>query len=228
MLADGGRSDVRVIGGRYGLGSKEFTPAMVKAVFDELRRRAAQAPLHGRHRRRRHRPQPRRRRRLPDVDTRHRSAVFYGLGSDGTVGANKASVKIIGERAGPVRPGLLRLRLEEVGVDDRVAPALRARPDPLHLPRRRRPISSPATSSACSTGSTCSSSAKPGATFLLNAPYPADEVWEHLPGGDPAARSSSASCGSSSIDAARDRPRGWACPGGSTRSCSRASSRSPT
>ena len=45
----------RVIGGRYGLGSKEFTPAMVKAVFDELAKPAAQAPLHGRHRRRRDR-----------------------------------------------------------------------------------------------------------------------------------------------------------------------------
>ena len=54
---------------------------------------------------------------------------------DGTVGANKTSIKIIGEEHRPLRPGLLRLRLEEVGLDDRVAPALRARADPVDLPR---------------------------------------------------------------------------------------------
>src|SRR5262249_45701671 len=87
----------RVIGGRYGLSSKEFTPAMAKAVFDEL---AA--------------PRPKRHftvgivddvTRLslkwdPDFDTERDDvvrAVFFGLGSDGTVGANKNSVKIIGE-----------------------------------------------------------------------------------------------------------------------------------
>jgi pyruvate-ferredoxin/flavodoxin oxidoreductase len=95
-LAEAGRHGVRVIGGRYGLGSKEFTPAMVKAVLDELADDS-----------------PRRRFTVGIVDdvshssltvdpafripSRNRSAVFSALGSDGTVGANKASVKIIGE-----------------------------------------------------------------------------------------------------------------------------------
>ncbi len=93
----GDRPLPRVVGGRYGLSSKEFTPAMVKAVLDNLQ---AERPLNhftvG-----------------IDDDVTHRSlpfaagfgveqaeqvrAVFYGLGSDGTVGANKASIKIIGE-----------------------------------------------------------------------------------------------------------------------------------
>ena len=65
-------------------------------------------------------------------------ALFFGLGSDGTVGANKASVKIIGEGTGPVRPGLLRLRQQEVRLGHLVAPALRAAADPVHVPRGRR------------------------------------------------------------------------------------------
>ena len=92
----------RVIGGRYGLSSKDFTPAMAKAVFDELTRSRRRAPA------------------SPSASTTtcrhtsltvdpdfHRSsrptsvcAVFYGLGADGTVGANKNSVKIIAEDAG--------------------------------------------------------------------------------------------------------------------------------
>ena len=92
-----GRSDLRVVGGRYGLSSKEFTPAMVKAVFDNL----AQAS-------------PRNHFTVGiNDDVSHTSldsipdfsiepddvvrALFFGLGSDGTVGANKESIKIIGE-----------------------------------------------------------------------------------------------------------------------------------
>ena len=70
-LADGDRGAIRVIGGRYGLGSKEFTPAMVKAVLDEAGGRGTEAAVHGRHRRRRDRAEPRRRRRLP---RRHRTS----------------------------------------------------------------------------------------------------------------------------------------------------------
>ena len=114
-----------MIGGRYGLGSKEFTPAMAKAALDELNE-----------------PSPRRRFTVGIVDDVSgsslpvdrtsaptmptTSAVFYALGSDGTVGANKSSVSIIGEQSRDARPGLLRLRLEEVGLDDRVPPAVRA------------------------------------------------------------------------------------------------------
>jgi pyruvate-ferredoxin/flavodoxin oxidoreductase len=92
-----GRCSQRIVGGRYGLSSKEFTPAMVKAVFDELKKSAPKnhftVGIHD--------------------DVTHTSlaydsgfstenprtvrALFYGLGSDGTVGANKNSIKIIGE-----------------------------------------------------------------------------------------------------------------------------------
>ena len=124
----------RVIGGRYGLSSKDFTPAMVKAVFDELARTRAEERLHRRHRRRRlahaaSTVDPRLRRSSRDDVVR---AVFYGLGADGTVGANKNSVKIIAEDAGAVRAGLLRLRLAQVGRADGLAPALRPAPDPAH------------------------------------------------------------------------------------------------
>src|SRR6266705_2391113 len=103
-LAEGGRN-VRVIGGRYGLSSKEFTPAMAKAVFDELT--SAKPRNHftiG----------------IRD-DVTHTSleydpgfsterpdtvrAIFYGLGSDGTVGANKNSIKIIGKQSGNYAQG---------------------------------------------------------------------------------------------------------------------------
>ena len=63
-LAEAGIADTKVIGGRYGLSSKEFTPAMVKGVFDELRKPHAEEPLHRRHQRRRHPHQPRLRSRL--------------------------------------------------------------------------------------------------------------------------------------------------------------------
>ena len=113
---------------------------MLKPVFDELARRSPEAALHRRDLRRRHRPEPAR----STTEFAHPrppgevQAMFFGLGSDGTVGANKASVKIIGEQHRPVRPGLLRLRLEEVGLGDRVAPAVRAGADPVDLPDRRR------------------------------------------------------------------------------------------
>ena len=130
----------RVIGGRYGLSSKEFTPAEVAGVFNEL---AADRPkahftvgiyddvTHLSLAPRPHDPL------RPAAPARCRP-MFFGLGSDGTVGANKSSVKIIGEETGALRPGLLRLRLQEVGLGHRVAPALRSRADPLDLPHRRR------------------------------------------------------------------------------------------
>ena len=107
--------------------------------------------------------------------------MFFGLGSDGTVGANKNSVKIIGENTDLLRPGLLRLRLQEVGLGDRLAPAIRPRADPLHLPHQKAPISSPATSSVFLEKMEVLELAGPGATFLLNSPYGPDEVWDQLP-----------------------------------------------
>ena len=87
------------------------------AVFAEARKGRSEAPVHGRHRRRCH--------RTCRIDVRHGirrraqegegpCAVFYGLGADGTVGANKNTVKIIGDETDHVRPGVLRLRLQEV------------------------------------------------------------------------------------------------------------------
>jgi len=104
-LAEAGRRISRVIGGRYGLGSKEFTPAMVKSVFDELGRK-----------------EPKRHFTVGIVDDVTKlslpvdesfivepagtvRAVFFGLGSDGTVGANKNSIKIIGEDGGQEAQG---------------------------------------------------------------------------------------------------------------------------
>ena len=88
----------RIIGGRYGLSSKEFTPAMVKAIFDELRK--TQPKNHftiGIHDDVTHTSLT----YDPDFSTeepRTVRALFYGLGSDGTVGANKNSIKIIGDQ----------------------------------------------------------------------------------------------------------------------------------
>ena len=67
---------------------------------------------------------------------RHRARLFYGLGSDGTVGANKNSIKIIGDGDRPVHAGLLRVRLQEVRLGDGFASALRARADPCAVPDR--------------------------------------------------------------------------------------------
>ena len=122
----------RVVGGRYGLASKEFTPAMVRSVFEDL----AKPKLHnhftvGIHDDVTH--------SSLDVDAAFSTedpqsvrAVFYGLGADGTVGANKNSVKIIGEEP-TLRARLLRLRFEEVGCHDGFSSALWAESDPLQL-----------------------------------------------------------------------------------------------
>ena len=146
----------RVVGGRYGLSSKEFTPGMVAGVFAELAPRAAAAPVHDRHPRRRLRHQPPLRR-----GARHRAA------GDGPRGLLRPRLRRDRRReqehdqdprrrGGPARAGLLRLRLEEVRLADGLAPALRAAADPRALPRAAGRASSAATSSACSTGSTCS------------------------------------------------------------------------
>ena len=87
--AAGGRPVPRVVGGRYGLASKEFTPAMAKAVLDELAAERPTHALHGRHRRRRHPTSLAVDAGFSTEDPDELRAVFFGLGSDGTVGANK-------------------------------------------------------------------------------------------------------------------------------------------
>ncbi len=170
----------RVIGGRYGLASKEFTPGMVAAVFTEL---AQSAPRNhfvvGIH-----------------DDVTHRSlnvdpafatedptavrAVFYGLGADGTVGANKNSIKIIGEDTENYAQGYFVN-------DSKKSGAMTIS----HLRFGRQPIRASyliqqASFVACHQFSFLErvdvlQVAEPGAVFLLNSPYGPAEVWEHLP-----------------------------------------------
>jgi len=178
-LAEASRSDVRVIGGRYGLGSKEFTPAMAATVFHEAAKSEA----------RRHFTVG----IIDDVTglslavdetfrvpTRSRSAVFYALGSDGTVGANKESVKIIGARPGLYAQGYFVY-------DSKKSGSLTVS----HLRFGDQPISSTylidqADFVGCHQFGLLDrldvlALAKPGATLLLNAPYSAAELWDHLP-----------------------------------------------
>lgn len=174
-----GGAKPRVIGGRYGLSSKEFTPAMVKAVFDEATREQPKNPFTvGIH-----------------DDVSHSSltwdpawrtdrakvrAVFYGLGADGTVGANKNTAKIIGgntdlhvqayfvydsKKSGSTTISHVRVDEHPIHstylIDEATFIGVHQwnffeRLDVLHL-------------------------AAHGATVLLNSPYPADQVWGRLP-----------------------------------------------
>jgi len=171
--------DVTISGGRYGLGSKEFTPRDAAAVFRELGQEAPRSPftvgivddvtrlslapvdLPG------------------PVSTAH-TAVFYGLGSDGTVGANKSSIKIIGENTDLWAQGYFVYDSKKSG--SVTVSHLRFGTDPIHSTY----LIDEADFVACHQFSLLErmdvlSSAKHGATVLLNAPYPADEVWDHLP-----------------------------------------------
>jgi pyruvate-ferredoxin/flavodoxin oxidoreductase len=178
-LYEAGRRDVDIVAGRYGLGSKEFTPAMVKGVFDEL----ATA-------------KPRRRVTIgiaddvsgtsvtPDGAFRvpHRAiqAVFFGLGSDGTVGANKASIKLIGELTDLHAQGYFVYDSRKSG--SVTVSHLRFGPDPI----RSTYLVDQADFVACHQFNLVQTEdvlgvARSGATFLLNAPYAADQVWDRLP-----------------------------------------------
>jgi pyruvate-ferredoxin/flavodoxin oxidoreductase len=170
----------RVIGGRYGLSSKEFTPAMVKAVFDELKK-----------------PQPRNHFTIgihddvthtslgydPDFSTedpRTVRALFYGLGSDGTVGANKNSIKIIGHGTQNFAQAYFVYDSKKAGAV--TVSHLRFGPDPI----RSTYLISRANFVACHQFQFLDridvlSAAEPGATFLLNAPFGPDEIWKHIP-----------------------------------------------
>ena len=169
-----------VVGGRYGLSSKEFTPAMVKGIFDELTR-----------------PEPKNHFTIGiDDDVSHSSlsydpafstedpktvrALFYGLGSDGTVGANKNSIKIIGEQTPNYAQGYFVYDSKKSG--SMTTSHLRFGPNPI----RSTYLITRASFVACHNFSFLEKmdvveAAMPGAVFLLNSPYPAAEVWEHLP-----------------------------------------------
>ncbi|HYL74747.1 MAG TPA: pyruvate:ferredoxin (flavodoxin) oxidoreductase [Bryobacteraceae bacterium] len=170
----------RVVGGRYGLASKEFTPAMAQSVFAEL---AAVAPRNHfmvginddvSHRSLAYDPAF----STEDPDTVR--AVFYGLGADGTVGANKNSIKIIGEDTDNYAQGYFVY-------DSKKSGAMTIS----HLRFGRNPIRASylierASFVACHQFSFLEridvlKVAEPGATFLLNSPFNAVEVWDHLP-----------------------------------------------
>jgi pyruvate-ferredoxin/flavodoxin oxidoreductase len=170
----------KVIGGRYGLSSKEFTPAMVKAVFDELKK-----------------PAPKNHFTVginDDVsnsslsydesfsteDPKTVRALFYGLGSDGTVGANKNSIKIIGTETPNYAQGYFVYDSKKSG--SMTTSHLRFGPNPI----RSTYLITKASFVACHNFSFLEKinvlePAEPGAVFLLNSPYPADQVWDQLP-----------------------------------------------
>jgi pyruvate-ferredoxin/flavodoxin oxidoreductase len=173
----------KVIGGRYGLSSKEMTPSMIKPIFEELA--AARPKRHftvGIYDDVTHLSLP--------IDGTFRyehpggevQAVFFGLGSDGTVGANKASIKIIGESTDLFAQGYFVYDSKKSG--SITVSHLRFGPRPI----RSTYLVEEADFVACHQfgmlGRTkVLESARYGATFLLNAPYGPAEVWAHLPGG---------------------------------------------
>ncbi len=181
-LAEGDRSDVKVIGGRYGLSSKEFTPAMFKAALDELKKAkpknhftvginddVSHTSL--------------------DVDTsfsiEHSETVrcvFFGLGSDGTVGANKNSIKIIGEETDNYAQGYFVYDSKKSG--QMTISHLRFGPKPIHAPYLIE--ANQANFVACHQFSFLErydilKYAKEGGVFLLNSLFGKDEVWDTLP-----------------------------------------------
>jgi len=179
-FADGERAVMpRIVGGRYGLSSKEFTPGMVAGVFDELERE-----------------RPRRRFTVgikddvsglsldydPDLDIEPADtvrAVFFGLGSDGTVGANKNTIKILGGEEGLNAQGYFVYDSKKSG--STTVSHLRFGPQPIRAPYLVRQASfigchqfgllERADVLGC---------AADGATLLLNCALPPDEIWDAL------------------------------------------------
>lgn len=180
-LSESGRADVKVVGGRYGLSSKEFTPAMAKAVFNELSK--AQPKNHftvGIYDDVTH--------TSLDVDSSFSleseeqvSCIFFGLGSDGTVGANKNSIKIIGEETENFAQGYFYYDSKKSGTITishlRFGPQLIRAPYLIELNQ--------ANFVACHQFSFLErvdmlKYAKEGGIFLLNSPHSADEIWDKL------------------------------------------------
>jgi pyruvate-ferredoxin/flavodoxin oxidoreductase len=179
-LVESGRSAIKVIGGRYGLSSKEFTPAMVKAVFDELAKPAAKNHFT----------------MGINDDVCHTSlaydaafstegpevvrCMFYGLGSDGTVGANKNSIKIIGDYTSNYAQGYYVYDSKKAGAI--TISHLRFGPKPIHSTY----LITKANFVACHQFTFLErydvlSNLVDGGTFLLNSPYPVEEVWDRIP-----------------------------------------------
>lgn len=179
-LHESDRTGIVVVGGRYGLSSKEFTPAMVLAVFQNLERERPKnhftVGIHD------------------DVSGTSLEydpdfslepadvvrALFFGLGSDGTVGANKDSIKIIGEKTGHFAQAYFVYDSKKSGA--MTVSHLRFGPRPI----RSTYLVSQANFVACHRAQLMEQfevleHAAPGGTFLLNTPYPPERVWDHLP-----------------------------------------------
>ena len=170
----------QIVGGRYGLSSKEFTPAMVKAVFDNLAQPVPQNHFTvGIHDDVTHSSLA----FDPDFSTEDPGtvrALFYGLGADGTVGANKNSIKIIGEDTDNYAQGYFVYDSKKSG--SVTTSHLRFGPRPI----RSSYLISRANFIGCHQFSFLErvdmlKQAQEGAVFLLNSPYHKDEVWDHLP-----------------------------------------------
>ncbi len=178
-LVETGRTDIKVVGGRYGLGSKEFNPTMVKAVYDNLSGEMKNHFTVG----------------INDDVTGTSLELgeqiiaapegtvcckFYGLGSDGTVGANKNSIKIIGDHTDMYAQGYF-------SYDSKKSGGITVS----HLRFGKTPIQSTylidaADFVACHNPSYVTkydmvSSLKDGGVFLLNSPWTAEEMDEKLP-----------------------------------------------
>jgi pyruvate-ferredoxin/flavodoxin oxidoreductase len=170
----------RVVGGRYGLSSKEFTPAMIKGLFDEMTKE-----------------KPKNHFTVginddvthtsidydPDFDVEPQSvvrAMFWGLGADGTVSANKNSIKIIGEETPNYAQGYFVYDSKKSGA--RTISHLRFGPQPIHSTYQIHKANFVGVHQFgfLEQYNVLEAAAK-GATFLLNSPYPVDEVWDHLP-----------------------------------------------
>ncbi|MEW8029004.1 MAG: pyruvate:ferredoxin (flavodoxin) oxidoreductase [Candidatus Thiodiazotropha sp.] len=182
---DGHRSHLpRIIGGRYGLSSKEFTPAMVKSIFDELTLDQPRNPFtvgiiddlsktslpwDSRFR--------------PTASQRVTACLFYGLGADGTVSANKNSIKIIGEQTENHVQGYFQYDSKKSGAV--TVSHLRFGPDPINSTYLIG--ADEASFVACHQPTfpgryEMLDKAKPDGVFLLNTGAGPDEVWETLPG----------------------------------------------
>jgi pyruvate-ferredoxin/flavodoxin oxidoreductase len=169
-----------IVGGRYGLSSKEFTPAMVKAVYDNLKKSE---------------PKDHFTIGIND-DVTHTSldydpsfstepdsvvrALFYGLGADGTVGANKNSIKIIGENTDNYAQGYFVYDSKKSGA--MTVSHLRFGPQPIHSSY----LVSKANFVACHQWIFLErydmlSTLVPGGVFLVNSPFAPNQVWDHLP-----------------------------------------------
>jgi pyruvate-ferredoxin/flavodoxin oxidoreductase len=181
-LRESGRNEVRLVGGRYGLSSKEFTPAMVKTVLDELSK-----------------PAPKNHFTVGiNDDVSHTSlavdasfaiepeetvrCVFFGLGADGTVGANKNSIKIIGEETDNYAQGYFVYDSKKSGTV--TTSHLRFGPKPIQSPYLIE--ANQASFVACHQFNFLEKFemlkyAKPGGVFLLNSLFGPDKIWDELP-----------------------------------------------